>query len=499
MRPSLARLAISVAVVLQVAACGSPTTSPSSSPFGSARPTGQPSPSASVAQVPPASDGPVPSATPLLPPGPATASLPVRGSARENSNHLVQMAPGPNGELYVLIPARQAPATLALLGVDGKPMAGWPIVVPHATSCDQVFAVADGSVRVICTLENPDGNMFDPIAAFAFDQNGRMRLGWPVAIQASFATGRVIGDDLALVTIMPLGDLIEEGQPTSEAGLVTIGSDGTVSAGTRVARDWNCCLNWAVSPDGIAYGTASSDGSSSMVAIDGSGVRAGWPITFDDAISRASFRADGRVAVVLASPARSESRVVVLDRDAKLTITAKIPLQTAESTGDTGGCSVLAPQAPIVAEDGSIIVYSEIATDIYAVDASPAVMPGWPFDSDVALDTARPGLESEHEAGYCPTPVPPAVAIDSTLYLARAEAKASVGGSLVAVGRDGRILAGWPVELKRPGSEFWSVVVGPFWTFALAIEPESGGKSSATILALQPDSSVTWSTTIIDP
>jgi hypothetical protein len=436
---------------------------------------------------------------PLLPPGPATASLPVRGSARENSNHLVQMAPGPNGELYVLIPARQAPATLALLGVDGKPMAGWPIVVPHATSCDQVFAVGDGSVRVICTMENPDGNMFDPIAAFAFDANGRLRLGWPVAIPAFFATGRVINDDLALLTIVPLGDLIEEGQPTSEVGLVTIGAYGAVSSGTRVPVDWRCCRDWAVSPDGIAYGTDSIDGSSSMVAVDATGIRAGWPITFDDAISRASFRVDGRAAVVLASLVRNESRVVVLDRDAKVTMTAAIPMQTAVYSQDTGGCAVTAPQAPVVAEDGSIIVYSELAIDFYAVDASPAIMPGWPFPSLVGLDTARPGLESEHEAGYCPAPVPPAVAPDSTLYLARTEPTASVGGNLVAVGRDGRILAGWPVELKRPGSEFWSVVVGPFGTYALPIEPESGGKSSATILALAADSSVTWSTTIIDP
>ncbi len=410
------------------------------------------------------------------------------------------MAPGPYGNLYVLIPAREAPATLALLDAGGSPVAGWPVVVPHARSCDQLLAVGDGSVRVICTMENPDGNMFDPIAAFAFDENGRLRLGWPVAIQASFATGHVIGDDLALLTIVPLGDVIEEGQPSKEAGLLTIGAYGAVSAGARVPVDWRCCRDWAVSPDGIALGTESIDGSSSMVAIDASGLRAGWPITFDDAISRASFRADGRIAVVLASMVRNASRVVVLDRDAKVAITAELPLQTAVYSDDTGGCTVGAPQAPVVADDGSVIVYSELSTDIYAIDSTPAVMPGWPFDSSASLDRARPGLESEHEAGYCPAPVPPAVGRDSTLYLAREQRTASVGGSLVAVGRDGRVLPGWPVELKRPGAEFWSVVVGPFGTaHALVIEPESGGKSSATILAIAADSSITWSTTIIEP
>ncbi len=59
---------------------------------------------------------------------------------------------------------------------------------------------------------------------------------------------------------------------------------------------------------------------------------------------------------------------------------------------------------------------------------------------------------------------------------------------------------GWPVELKRAGSEFWSVVVGPDGTaYALAIEPESSRTSSASILAIAPDSTVRYTTTIIDP
>jgi len=59
---------------------------------------------------------------------------------------------------------------------------------------------------------------------------------------------------------------------------------------------------------------------------------------------------------------------------------------------------------------------------------------------------------------------------------------------------------GWPVEPKRPGSEFWSVVVGSDGTaYALAIEPETGDASSASILAIAPDSIVLWTTTIIEP
>ncbi|MBF8289922.1 MAG: hypothetical protein HW391_890, partial [Chloroflexi bacterium] len=58
----------------------------------------------------------------------------------------------------------------------------------------------------------------------------------------------------------------------------------------------------------------------------------------------------------------------------------------------------------------------------------------------------------------------------------------------------------WPVELRRAGSEFWTVVVGPDGTVhALAIEPEAGGGSSATILAIASDSSVIYGTTVVEP
>ena len=94
----------------------------------------------------------------------------------------------------------------------------------------------------------------------------------------------------------------------------------------------------------------------------------------------------------------------------------------------------------------------------------------------------------------------PAVGPDSTLYLPLQAREATVGGSIVAVGPDGRVRPGWPVVLKRPGSEFWSVVVGSDGAvYGLAVEPESGDTSSASILAIAPDSTVRYTSTIIEP
>jgi outer membrane protein assembly factor BamB len=432
------------------------------------------------------------------------ANLPVRGSAREHSNYLVQTAPAPGGGLYVLIPARKAPAVLALLDSSGDPRAGWPVKIDGATSCDQLLPVADGSVRAVCTMENPEGNTYDPIAAFAFDQNARPLSGWPVALADSFATGRVVGIELLLFTIAPLGGVIQDGQPSETGGLATIAANGSLTLGVRVPFDFMCCgNNWAVGPDGIAYGVSvrnePTNGSSQIIAVDVSGVRASWPITLDDAASGAAFVSDGRIAVLMADLGRKASRVLTLDRDGKPVSSHPLPISTAVHS-DIGGCTVGSPQPPIVAANGTIFAYSELDTRIYAVDRSFAVLSGWPFDAGASLDHARPGLESEHEAGYCPGPVLPAVRADGTLYLALENGSATVGGSVVAVGPDGRVRPGWPVELKRPGAAFWSVVVGADGTaYALAFEPESGGASSATILAIAPDSTVLWSRTIINP
>ena len=94
----------------------------------------------------------------------------------------------------------------------------------------------------------------------------------------------------------------------------------------------------------------------------------------------------------------------------------------------------------------------------------------------------------------------PAIGPDNVLYLLHGARNETVGGSITAVAPDGEVRRGWPVELKRSGAEFWSVVVGSDGTvYALAVEPEANDKSSASILAIAPDSTVLSITTIIEP
>ena len=156
------------------------------------------------------------------------------------------------------------------------------------------------------------------------------------------------------------------------------------------------------------------------------------------------------------------------------------------------------PPAPVVAGDGTTFLWSDVDPDVFALDASLAVRAGWPYRPPSAIEHPNPwrGIDGLN----CPQPAIPAGGPDGTLYLTLQARNRDVGGSVIAVGRDARIRRGWPVELKRSGSEFWSVVVGPDGTaYALAIEPESGGRSSASVLAIAPDSTVVYATTIIDP
>jgi outer membrane protein assembly factor BamB len=425
------------------------------------------------------------------------------------------MAPAAGGGLYVMIPARTAPALLALLDSAGRPRPGWPIQLAGTTSCGQLLAVDDGSVRVLCGLDNPYGSPHAPTQAFAFNSSGRSLAGWPMDPRPSSAAegsdwsaiGRVVGDELRVFN--GVVDTATE-NAIFAATLATVAGDGVLTAGTQVPMG-SCCVHvFGIGPDGAGYdvqpGAASFEGPdepSLISALDASGLRAGWPVSIDGVASAPAFGPGGRIVLSVGSTPRQSTRILIFDRDGQAASarSPELPIATVDkNAGDTGGCPVGMPEAPVVAKDGTIFVYSEIESAIQALDPSLGTMTGWPFETATPLVRARPGLESEHEAGYCPASVVPATGPDATLYLSLEARNTAVGGSIVAVGPNGRARAGWPVELKRAGGEFWSVVVGSDGTvYALAVEPEAGGSSSASILAIAPDSTVLYATTIVEP
>ena len=406
------------------------------------------------------------------PPAPISAALPIRGSALDGSAvRAILMAPGPGGSLYVSISAPAGPVRLALLDQAGIPQAGWPVVLADTVSCELLLPVGDGSVRVVCTLENP-GNLYDPMGAFALDAKGAMLAGWPAVLGCCITDGHLVGDALVLLASSPTTDVepVPAGQPVSIQQVSTVAADGSIRRGVQVPM-------FANEPDGVADNIALVSG-------------------FEDGIeSRPSLGPDGRIVITVGSFKRSATRVLIFDLDRKTVLarSAELPIASVEKPSDPEVCAVRTPNPPIVAVDGTVFVFSELDPRVFALDSSLEVVRGWPY---------RPSTPMVRDPfSWCSDPRgTPTVGPDSTLYLPLQARDATVGGSIVAVGPDGRVRPGWPVVLSRVGAGFWSVVVGSDGTvFALAIEPEGGNTSSASILAIAPDSTVLYTTTIIDP
>ena len=467
-------------------------------------------PSGKQAATSPSTAGPTlsPSAFPAPTLSPSASPLPALTPRELGLN--IRMAPGRDGALFVSIP-RPAGSVLSLIDRSvGSPLPGWPVFIRGALLCGQPLPVEDGSVRIVCTLENPQGNMYNPISAFAFNSTGQQLTGWPIQLPGTAYTARVVGDVLTLIETIPLGDVIPEGQPSHTVGLVTVAEDGSVRRGVPIPAvpAWPGD-RWAIGPDGVAYGVQGSVASqkvNQVTGIDLTGVRAGWPISIDGIASAPTFGPDGQIVLTVAAPVQygtaGTTRVFVIGRAGQV-IAAKssdLPVMTGLLPPTSDGafeCSVPLPRPPIAAPDGSIFVFSDLDEAIYALDSTLKTASGWPI---VAGRLERPDPWLGQGGISCPWVAVPAVGPDGTLYLPLKARNESVGGRLVAVGRDGRPRDGWPVELRRAGSEFWTVVVGPDGTVhALAIEPEAGGGSSATILAIAPDSTVISTRTIFDP
>lgn len=411
------------------------------------------------------------------------------------------MAPGRDGSLYISIPGRRGDL-VALLGETGEPLGGWPILLEGARACDQLFPVADGSVRVVCADGPTDDGQNGSIGrAFAFDDDGRSLPGWPVDIDDAF-TGRVVGDVLALL-VYPV---IEEG---SQAGvldpvnLVNIASDGTLRKGVDVL--FACCDNaWAVGPDGIAYATTHRDWSSAtsiktdILAFGLNGARPDWPVTIDGNASELAFDARGRIYMVVGSPNERPARTVVLDPDGRVLASGSgdQPI-TSTSTWDGAGADY--PGVPIVGADGtSFIVSTEGGTTTVAgLDPDGQPLPGWPYRSTLGMEWI--GFCNEGDTGCGQERTVSGVGSRNELYLFHAASSSSTGGIMVAIEPNGRVRSGWPVGLRRAGSMFWSIAVGPDGrVWALAVEPETRGYS-ATILAIAHDSTVVYATTVVEP
>jgi hypothetical protein len=378
--------------------------------------------------------------------------------------------------------------------------------------------------------------------AFAFDASGRSMAGWPVNLGTdslnSYA-GRMIGKELTIVTgavVSPDG--------AQEVWITRVGVDGVPHRGVRAAidgfagragdyRTGSPIGEWAIGPDGVAYGTfqAFADGStpkeayakakSALFAVGSGGIAAGFPIAITGWASQPAFDGAGRVHLVVGSIHEPPTRMLVFDTAGRA------------ATGSSGALDVAAPADAVLAGGGPVPVSGHLAPPLVGPDGTRFVVGGaaasgpvsamgqpafWRSGAIIAIGPSGQPLAAgwpyrsdagAQENSICciapggPSFAAPAIGPDNVLYLLQFGRSNAMGlpggGSIVAIGPDGRVRPGWPRTLKRAGSGFWSVVVGSDGTaFALAIELESAGYS-ATVLAIAPDSTVRYATTIVEP
>ena len=418
------------------------------------------------------------------------------------------MAPAPGGGLYLAVPTPAGSVVITLLDSTAQPRAGWPIVLDGPTACGLVLPVDDGSVRVLCSPDDLNRELNSGMRAFAFDSTGRLLPGWPVDLDGSYS-GRVIGNELRLFGVGYFSDVVEKGKPSHEGWLVTVAADGAVRSGARTPLFETCCVEkWTVGPDGIAYGLLSdgkwpdeSTGPSRITAIDLSGVRSGWPVKINGSASLPAFDAAGRIHVIVGSPWARPARTLVFDPAGRAVDAGSGSLDieaASECVGIGGSCP--SPTAPLVGPDGTTFVVGRSGerTTVAGLNSAGEAMAGWPYRSKAMIQSNSFCPPRGACDGY--TLAAPAIGPGNIVYLLHAAADSSAGGSIVAVGRDGGVVHGWPVSLRRPDAGFWSVVVGSDGTvYALAVEPETKETASATVLAIAPDGTVLYRMTILEP
>jgi hypothetical protein len=430
-------------------------------------PTSAPSPTSPSVQ-------PTPSGEPTQP----SAWTPVRGTAY-GSDPAVVYAGTSDGGMYVAVSAGWADdngtVTLTALDSTGAVRRGWPARLGDEVGPCEIAAAADDSLRLLCDA-----------TAYAFDLQGNLLEGWPVDIGGEPWTMAVVGSDLQV--------------QIGKRRWVTVGADGRMS--TRTGLTPGPSQYTATIEEAMYRGEPTASRPWRVTLSNSTGVLPGWPVKVPGSASQPVVGTDGTVYLV--ALAKEGSRLIVISRAGKR-LASRTALINDVPPHDGSWYGPYIPQSPVVGSDGSVWVVG--GSRAYAFDPQGRLRDGWPAKLQAPLaDTGYCSSECDIDCYYLPAD--PFIDQAGTLYVLRAPTSKAGGGSVLAIGLDGKVVPGWPVSLKRSGSAFWHGSVGPDGSvFVDAYEPEPKVKrtdacfepASLTMLAIRPDSTVRYRVTLVDP
>ncbi len=388
-------------------------------------------------RIPPASSPPIA--------GP-TASATARASAAAASavpvSPLVPTPPPAGGGLTAELVCEEPGCGLSLLDADGEVMPGWPVELDGFCS----GAVTDGIQRVYAAC---DISVEGP-TLHGFNASGAVADGWPVILPAPIGTvsvndfTAVCGRQLPPISLGADGTLYvstwdesvrllhaidpagqpRAGWPQPLPGDNQFGCGGFTLLPDQTLRAWGYEGEPSV-PIELGYGPFAQRTVFTALAADGSTLP-GWPFGSTGTGSGALIGADGTLYHV------SEA--------------GNVWAHGMDGQPKPGWPFALGEEwmSPYLAPDGRLVLLSATGTgEIVAIGPDGATSPGWP--RRLLVGRASPCLYNGDTD--CFFLVEPVFGPDGTVYLALAPIAEGLGGSILALGPDGLVPAGWPLQL----------------------------------------------------
>jgi len=436
---------------------------------------------------------------------------------------------GADGTLYLILQGDDDAPELAALPPDGLRSAGWLVRLEAGDLgpyCDRLIAVDDGTVRLVCTSYSGGDNVVDDSSAYAFDRQGRTLPGWPVALPAFSCDW-----DAAPCIDPPEPDafgtsLVGIASGSGWARRFTVAADGSLRLGETVkvpSIEFNdTCYDelaaprgsLSLGPDGTGYVWAVRAGrprgsgdcrfiSATYTALDDDGVRAGWPVGVAGETSEPILGSDGRVYVTQGDDGRRPTRVYAFDAHGRRVPGWPVRFDLARDGGY--GAGGWGPTTVSVEPNGTVYLAVrdgpsgiDNATTVYALDPTGRVLPGWPYRARMPL--ARLDWDCVCVPGSA-RPLPPVVDAAGRVRLLLGIPYDQKFGSRATLVQEGRTVAGWPVTLRKATSHFVDLTVDAAGvTYALAVEGSPTPETmSETLLAIAPDGTVLYRTTVLEP